>query len=47
MGAGRERASSGIRISFGDEHGEADLEYLCETLRKVVQELKPLERKDK
>jgi cysteine desulfurase len=47
MGAGRERASSGIRISFGDEHVEADLEYLCETLRKVVQELKPLERKDK
>jgi cysteine desulfurase len=45
MGADRERASSGIRISFGDEHGDAELEWLCSMIRKVVQKLKPLERK--
>ncbi|SDW87782.1 cysteine desulfurase family protein [Paenibacillus sp. CF384] len=40
-----ERAVSGIRISFGDEHGEKELEWLCQKLRLVVQQLKPLERK--
>ncbi|REE93020.1 cysteine desulfurase [Paenibacillus taihuensis] len=46
MGASRERAASGIRISFGDEHGAAELEWLCRMLRMVVQKLKPLERKE-
>ncbi|MBM7565672.1 cysteine desulfurase family protein [Paenibacillus sacheonensis] len=46
MGLPRDRAASGIRISFGDEHGEAELEWLCGMLRKVVHKLKPLERKE-
>ncbi|SEN10456.1 cysteine desulfurase family protein [Paenibacillus sp. OV219] len=46
MGASRERAASGIRISFGDEHGAAELEWLCRMLHMVVQKLKPLERKE-
>ncbi|RAP76933.1 cysteine desulfurase NifS [Paenibacillus montanisoli] len=45
MHGSHERAASGIRLSFGDEHGEADLEWLCSMLRKVVEKLKPLERK--
>ncbi|WP_274655295.1 cysteine desulfurase family protein [Paenibacillus humicola] len=45
MGADRERAASGIRISFGDEHGDAELEWLCGMLGQVVKKLKPLERK--
>ncbi|NBD22832.1 cysteine desulfurase family protein [Paenibacillus glycinis] len=46
MGLSRERASSGIRISFGDEHGDTEIDWLCATLKKVVQQLKPLERKE-
>ncbi|MFC0395426.1 cysteine desulfurase family protein [Paenibacillus mendelii] len=46
MGLGKERASSGIRISFGDEHGEADVDYLCGKLNEVVARLKPFERKE-
>lgn len=46
MGASIERAASGIRISFGDEHGAAELEWLCRMLRSVVEKLKPLERKE-
>jgi cysteine desulfurase len=46
MGLSRERAGSGIRISFGDEHGDAEIEWLCAMLRKVVQKLKPLERRE-
>ncbi len=45
MGAGTERASSGIRISFGDEHGERDIDKLVEALRATVTKLKPLERR--
>lgn len=45
MGLGRERAASGIRISFGDEHGELELEWLCRVLPMVVQKLKPLEKR--
>ncbi|WP_308638884.1 cysteine desulfurase family protein [Paenibacillus silvisoli] len=45
MYGSHERATSGIRISFGDEHGDTELEWLCSMLRKVVQKLKPLERK--
>ncbi|MBW7473682.1 cysteine desulfurase [Paenibacillus oenotherae] len=46
MGASAARAASGIRISFGDEHGDAELEWLCQMLGMVVGKLKPLERKD-
>ncbi|MBP3964212.1 cysteine desulfurase family protein [Paenibacillus lignilyticus] len=45
MQASYESAVSGIRISFGDEHGEAELDWLCRKVRLVVQQLKPLERK--
>lgn len=45
MGLGRERAASSIRISFGDEHGELELEWLCRVLPMVVQKLKPLEKR--
>lgn len=45
MGLGRERAASGIRISFGDEHGELEIEWLCRVLPMVVQKLKPLEKR--
>jgi len=46
MGVGQARASSGIRISFGDEHGTDELEWLCRTLQMAVDKLKPLERKE-
>ncbi|QHW30411.1 cysteine desulfurase [Paenibacillus rhizovicinus] len=46
MGLPRERASSGVRVSFGDEHGDAEIEWLCSTLEMVVQKLKPLERRE-
>nr|WP_125666193.1 cysteine desulfurase family protein [Paenibacillus baekrokdamisoli] len=46
MGLGRARAASGIRISFGDEHGEVELEWLCRMLPMVIQKLRPLERKE-
>ncbi|MFC5651717.1 cysteine desulfurase family protein [Paenibacillus solisilvae] len=45
MGLGRARAASGIRISFGDEHGDLELEWLCRVLPMVVQKLKPLEKR--
>ncbi|MBB6675278.1 cysteine desulfurase family protein [Cohnella nanjingensis] len=44
MGMEAHRASGSIRISFGDEHGEAEIDMLAERLRKAVAELKPLER---
>ncbi|MBW7454500.1 cysteine desulfurase family protein [Paenibacillus sepulcri] len=46
MGVGQARASSGIRVSFGDEHGNRELEWLCSMLETVVKKLKPLERKE-
>jgi len=45
MGLGRERATSGIRISLGDEHGDEEMEWLCRMLHMAVRKLKPLERK--
>ncbi|QHT60316.1 cysteine desulfurase [Paenibacillus lycopersici] len=45
LGLSRERASSGVRVSFGDEHGEADIDWLADKLRAAVQQLKPLETK--
>jgi cysteine desulfurase len=45
MGQDEERASGCIRISFGDEHTEEDIEILGERLKMTVAKLKPLERK--
>lgn len=45
MGLPHAQAASGIRISFGDEHGDTELEWLCRMLQLVVGKLKPLERK--
>lgn len=45
MGLGGERAATGIRISFGDEHDERSIESLCQALQTAVRKLKPLERK--
>ncbi|WP_336772720.1 cysteine desulfurase family protein [Paenibacillus sp. MMO-58] len=44
MGATPERAAGGIRISFGDEHTEQDIDKLVEMLSNTVAQLKPLER---
>ncbi|CAM3233337.1 cysteine desulfurase family protein [Paenibacillus lupini] len=44
MGANSEHAAGGIRISFGDEHSEQDIDKLAEMLRRTVAQLKPLER---
>lgn len=45
MGANEARASGSIRVSFGDEHTEQDIDLLTARLRQAVAELKPLERK--
>jgi cysteine desulfurase len=44
MNLGEERASGSIRISFGDEHGEREIDALLERIRMAVEQLKPLER---
>lgn len=44
MGYDVDRASGSIRISFGDEHQDEDIEVLGERLKMVVAKLKPLER---
>lgn len=44
-GADRPHASGGIRISFGDEHTERDIDGLADSLRTAVKRLKPLERR--
>ncbi|MFX3633113.1 MAG: cysteine desulfurase family protein [Candidatus Pristimantibacillus sp.] len=44
MGVGMERATGGVRISFGDEHTEQDIERLGLALRATVAKLRPLER---
>ncbi|MDB4868873.1 MAG: cysteine desulfurase [Cohnella sp.] len=44
MRLGEDRASGSIRISFGDEHSERDIDTLGERLRMMVDKLKPLER---
>ncbi|MFC5703633.1 cysteine desulfurase family protein [Cohnella faecalis] len=43
MGHKAERASGSIRVSFGDEHTEADIDVLGERLAMTVRKLKPLE----
>jgi cysteine desulfurase len=45
LGASREQAAGGVRISFGDEHEERDIDALGKALRAVVGQLKPLERR--
>jgi cysteine desulfurase len=47
MGQDADRASGSIRISFGDEHTMEDIEILGDRLKRVVAELKPLERNSK
>ncbi|SFD58382.1 cysteine desulfurase [Paenibacillus catalpae] len=44
MGASSEHAAGGIRISFGDEHDEQDIDTLVDMLSRTVAQLKPLER---
>lgn len=45
IGVSHGQASGGIRISFGDEHEERDIDALGAALRHVVEQLKPLERR--
>ncbi|MDF2836533.1 MAG: aminotransferase [Paenibacillus sp.] len=44
IGAGGPVASGGLRISFGDEHRDADVDLLIAALRDIIKQLKPLER---
>lgn len=44
LGADTSGASSGVRISFGDEHTEKDIDRLSEAIKQMVRQLKPLER---
>jgi len=43
IGHDEARASGSIRISFGDEHTEEDIELLGERLRQTVEQLNMLE----
>ncbi len=45
IGVSHEQAAGGVRISFGDEHEERDIDALGAALRHVVEQLKPLERR--
>ncbi|MFD0588091.1 cysteine desulfurase family protein [Paenibacillus sp. GCM10027627] len=45
IGANAAQASGGIRISFGDEHEDKDVDQLIGALDRVVNQLKPLERR--
>lgn len=45
MGRSADCAAGGIRISLGDEHDEASIDALLESLETVVRRLKPLGRK--
>lgn len=42
MGRGKDEAASGIRVSFGHEHTEADVLRLAAALRDAVEKLRPL-----
>ncbi len=44
LGVDELRASSGVRISLGDEHTKTNIEFLLHALRKTVTELMHLER---
>ncbi len=43
MGRNREEATSGIRLSLGDEHTEEDVRQMADALDKAVRRLAPLE----
>ena len=45
LGVSHEQAAGGVRVSFGDEHEERDIDALGAALRHVVEQLKPLERR--
>lgn len=45
IGASREQATGGVRISFGDEHEARDITKLGDALQQIVKQLKPLERR--
>ncbi|WP_138751945.1 cysteine desulfurase family protein [Paenibacillus sinopodophylli] len=45
LSASREHATSGVRISLGDEHTEKDIDALAAALVDIVKQLKPLERR--
>ncbi|MEF2245555.1 MULTISPECIES: cysteine desulfurase family protein [unclassified Paenibacillus] len=47
MGAEAGAAASGVRISFGDEHTEADVDTLLSALRLTVSNLSHLERSNR
>lgn len=47
IGATRDAASGGIRISFGEEHTQQDVDKLVLALQQIVTSLKPLERGSK
>lgn len=47
MGTDAEAAASGVRISFGDEHTEADVDALLSALRFIVSNLSHLERSNR
>ena len=44
IGKDAAHASSGIRISFGDEHTDKDIERLTQALGELIEQLTPLER---
>lgn len=44
IGATREEAAGGIRISFGEEHTKQNVDQLVLALQQIVASLKPLER---
>ncbi|CAM4509749.1 cysteine desulfurase family protein [Paenibacillus endophyticus] len=45
LGASREHAAGGIRISLGEEHTVQDINALAAALADIVRQLKPLERR--
>ncbi|MFC5467128.1 cysteine desulfurase family protein [Cohnella suwonensis] len=47
MGHDADRASGGIRISFGDEHEANDLDELGERLKQAISQLKALEKRSR
>ncbi|MFC5403025.1 cysteine desulfurase family protein [Cohnella soli] len=47
MGHDTDRASGGIRISFGDEHQESDLDELGNRLKQAISQLKALEKRSR
>ena len=42
LGCNRERAVSGLRVSFSDEHQDKEIALFIAALREVVKELAPM-----